>query len=488
MANAHPSQPKDACDDETASLLVRVRTESSHVYANERVLSCENGGLWVEFALLCKYSLPSVATYLLQYSFTIIIIVIAGHLGTEELAAASIGGTTMAIIGYAIFEGMATALDTLCAQAYGSGQLTSVGLHVQRMTLLMSVTIIPVGAFWLCSPSILPFVLWDRGLGVRAGRFIQVSLLGLPGYAYFEAGKRFLQAQGDFRSGMIVLVVCTPVNIFLSWLFAFKLNMGLEGAALGQSLANNLRPILLFLYAKLFCKWSHKCWTSWSLHCLKDWGPMTKLAVAGSVVNLGEWLAFEVLGVLTSYLGTEYLAAQAIVNSGCAIMWHIPLSISIAVATRIGHLIGSGLPGVARQATALYVVVFLVVGCFNGCVLYLLRHPISMFMSVDPVVQSIAEQSMWSVAVFQIIDAINCGCNGVMRGLGLQSIAACVVMIINYGGSVPVALWLMLGPPDFKLNGLWMGMGFGCCLIAIVECVYMRFIDWEERCQGTEQE
>lgn len=68
-----------------------------------------------ELWLLTKYSLPLIATYLLQYSFFVILTIVAGHLGPNDLAAASIGITTMNVIGLAVFEGMATALDTLCA-------------------------------------------------------------------------------------------------------------------------------------------------------------------------------------------------------------------------------------------------------------------------------------------------------------------------------------------------------------------------------------
>ena len=52
---------------------------------------------WAELRLLARYSLPLVATYLLQYSHSVITTVAAGHLGPRELAAASVGMTTMNI-------------------------------------------------------------------------------------------------------------------------------------------------------------------------------------------------------------------------------------------------------------------------------------------------------------------------------------------------------------------------------------------------------
>jgi MATE family multidrug resistance protein len=250
-----------------------------------------------------------------QYSFTVTTTIVAGHLAADDLAAASLGLSTLNIIGLAIFEGMATALDTLCSQAYGSGRFTGVGLHVQKMVVFMTATMIPVGAFWLCSPWILPLLVPQRDIALKAGTFLQVSLIGLPGYAFFEAGKRFLQAQGDFRSAMVVLVICTPVNAFLSWYLAIRLDMGLTGAALGQAIANDLRPLLLLIYTVFFGKWSHKCWGGFSSAAFREWGPMVRLSVAGSAVNMAEWLAFEILLIGSSYLSTNHLAAQTVLST-----------------------------------------------------------------------------------------------------------------------------------------------------------------------------
>lgn len=72
-----------------------------------------------------------VVTYLLQFFYCILANIIAGHLSVDDLAAASIGATTITIFGSAFVSGMATALDTPCAQSFGAGDLRGVGLHVQ---------------------------------------------------------------------------------------------------------------------------------------------------------------------------------------------------------------------------------------------------------------------------------------------------------------------------------------------------------------------
>ncbi|KAF4982783.1 hypothetical protein FZEAL_1684 [Fusarium zealandicum] len=445
--------------------------------------SSEAHSMWAELKLLCQYSIPLIATYLLQYSFTVITTIVAGRLGQSDLAAASIGLTTMNIFGFTLIEGMATALDTLCAQAYGSGRLTAVGLHIQRMLVFMMVAIIPIGAFWLCSHWILPLIVPQQDLALKAASFLRVSLIGLPGYAFFEAGKRFLQAQGQFGPGMAVLIICAPINGFFSWLFAMKFGMGLDGAAFGQALATVFRPLLLLLYVVLFGKKSKQCWGGWDARAacsFKEWGPMVRLSFASTVVNAAEWLAFEILMVSTSYISTTHLAAQTVLNTLSIVMWHIPFSVSVGITTRIGHLVGSGELTAARRATALYGIVFLAIGIFDGLFVYLMRQPLANLFSDDEAVRDLAARSMMAVGVFQIIDSIIAGTNGVLRGLAKQSVAAWVVMAVNYLAAVPLAMWLELGSPDLKLDGLWIGLGSGMVVIAVIECAYLKWLNWQD--------
>lgn len=452
-----------------------------------------------ELALLLKYSLPLIATYLLQYSFFVITIMIAGHLGADDLAAASIGATTMNVVGLSILEGMATALDTLCAQAYGSGHKVGVGLHIQRMLALMGLSLVPVGLAWVFSPWILPLFVKQHHLAVKAGVFLQYSLVGLPGYGAFEAGKRFLQAQGDCNVGMVVLIVCAPVNAALSYWLAFPMGMGLAGAALGSALSNNLRFILLLLYIiSPLGRWSHVCWGGLSRDALRNWGPMASLSFAGVIVLIGEWAAFEILTFSTSYLSTDHLAAQTLLvclmlflpphparsltssqTTAIVVVWHIPFSISVALSTRIGHLIGSGFVDTARRATALYSFVFVIVGLFNAAVLYFFRYPIVSVFTKDPAIRELAVDSMWLAAVFEVIDSVVCGTNGLLRGLGKQSAAAYIAVSVNYLEAVPLAMWLELGAPALGLDGVWIGFGSGVALTIALECLYVRLLDWQ---------
>ena len=174
-----------------------------------------------EAKVLARYSGPLIITFLLQYSLTVASIFTVGHLGTTELAAVSLASMTANITGYAIYQGLATSLDTLCSQAYGSGHKKLVGLQMQRMVYFLWAISIPIGIIWLSAEAILMRIVPEPDVAKLAGKYLKVVLIGAPGYATFESGKRYVQAQGLFSAALYVLLIAAPFNAFMNWLFVW---------------------------------------------------------------------------------------------------------------------------------------------------------------------------------------------------------------------------------------------------------------------------
>lgn len=174
-----------------------------------------------EARVIGKYSAPLMVTFLLQYSLTVASIFTIGHLGKEELGAVSLASMTVSITGNAVYSGLATSLDTLCAQAYGSGKRKLVGLQMLRMVFFLWLVTIPIAILWYFSEHILAKIVPEKEVAQMAGLYLKVALLGTPGFACFESGKRYLQAQGVFSASLYVLLVCAPLNAFMNWFFVW---------------------------------------------------------------------------------------------------------------------------------------------------------------------------------------------------------------------------------------------------------------------------
>lgn len=122
-----------------------------------------------EAKVLGRYSRSLVLTFLLQYSLPVASVFTVGHLGTIELGAVSLGSMTANITGYAVMQGLATSLDTLCSQAYGSGHKKLVGLQLQRMVYFLWVCCIPIGGIWLSGTAILEHIVPEKETAAMAG-------------------------------------------------------------------------------------------------------------------------------------------------------------------------------------------------------------------------------------------------------------------------------------------------------------------------------
>ena len=174
-----------------------------------------------EAKVIARYSGPLILTFLLQYSLTVASIFTVGHIGKEELGAVSLASMTANITGYAIYQGLATSLDTLCSQAYGSGKKKLVGLQLQRMVYFLWLITVPIAIIWLSAEQILVRIVPEADVARLAGLYLKIVLIGAPGYAAFESGKRYLQAQGLFSASLYVLLICAPLNVLMNWLFVW---------------------------------------------------------------------------------------------------------------------------------------------------------------------------------------------------------------------------------------------------------------------------
>ncbi len=431
-----------------------------------------------EAKVIARYSAPLMATFILQYSLTVASIFTVGHIGTVELGAVSLASMSANITGYAIYQGLATSLDTLCAQAYGSGRRKLVGLQMQRMVFFLWTISLPIAVVWIFAENILLVLVPEPEVAKLAGLYLKVVLAGAPGYAAFEAGKRYVQAQGLFSASLYVLLVCAPFNAFMNWLFVWKFQWGFVGAPIAVAVTDNLLPIGLFIYVRFFSKSGMQCWNGFTKKALQNWGPMVKLALPGVVMIEAEVLAFEILTFAASYFGTTTLAAQSVLATLTSLTFQIPFPLSIAGSTRVANLIGATLADAAKVSTKVTFSAAVVVGIFNVIFLSALRDYIPRLFTSDQEVIDIVSAILPLCAAFQLFDALAAACNGILRGLGRQEFGGYVQLFCYYVFAMPISFGTAFGA-GWGLWGLWTGVALALGLVAAVEFVYLYRTDWE---------
>lgn len=430
-----------------------------------------------EARVLAGYSIPLMITFLLEQIFPMVCSLTVGHLGKSELAAVSLASMTSNIT-LAVFGGIATSLDTLCPQAYGSGRYCSVGVHLQRCIAFSLVVYIPFAFFWFYSEYFLALVVPEKELIALTAKFLRVLILGAPAYILFENLKRFLQAQGIFDAGIYVLAICAPSNVLISYTLVWNkyIGVGFIGSAIAVVINFWLMFILLLLYT-LFVN-GKKCWGGFTKKALTHWKDLSHLAISGIVMLEAEELSYEILTLFSAYFGTSYLAAQSTASTMSALLYMIPFAIGIATSTRIANFIGSKRPECAHLSSKIGIGFSTIGGLLNCCILIFGRRPIANIFSKDEEVISLIVHILPLVGIVQNFDALNAVAGACLRGQGMQALGSIVNLVVYYLFAIPLALILSY-ILEWKLFGLWVGIGFGMLAIGLIESYYVLFPNWD---------
>lgn len=435
----------------------------------------------LELKVVSKYSIPLIVTFILEHLFSIVCLVVVGHLGKDELAAVSLGSMTTTIT-FAIFEGIATALDTLCPQAYGSKNYDYVSIYVQRCLIFSLLIYIPCATAWWYSSYFLKYIIESEEVTRLTVQFLRVLALGGPGYIFFEVAKRFLQAQGIFEAGTGILFLSAPINIFLSWFLVWheKYGMGFIGAPIATIINFYFMDVLLILYVMFID--GDKCWFGFAsfTELFSQWGNLSKLAIPGIVMLESEYFAYEIMTLIASYFGTDELAAQSAVSLITSLAYMIPFAISIAGSTRIANFIGGHNIRGVKLAIRITLYIGLFMALVNGLILFSFKsHIASIFTSDESVKNIVTGLFNPYVAVIQVFDGLACVASGILRAEGKQKIGGYINFLAYYAFAIPLAL-ILNRYLDLRLLGLWLGIGGGMVLIAVSEILVVINSDWED--------
>lgn len=445
----------------------------------------------IELKALVKSSIPLVMTFLLQNSLSTVSVFTVGHLGATELAAVSMGAMTANITGYATIQGIATALDTLCPQAFGAKKYSLVGTYLQKCTALIVVIMFPILILWVFfGYDLICLIVPDKETAKLAAVYLKYIAFGIPAYITFECGKRFLQAQGIYHISTYVLLLAAPSNLIMNVILVNK--FGYLGAPVAVAINYWLMAIGLFVATVFLVKPEQTptglhplvCWGGFNLkEAFSAWGKLAQLAVPGLIMLEAEFLAFEILTLMASYLGTIELAAQSIGTTMASLTYQVPFAIGIASSTRIANYLGAGLGSAAKTSTQVAINFGLVISILNFLFLFLFQRQIAFAFTNDERVIDTVSEIMWLIALMQVSDAMNANSAGCLRGQGQTKIGGVVNLLSYYVVGIPMSIYLTFYSRwSGTLHGLWIGSTVALTIIGVVQSYYALYADFDKLC------
>lgn len=434
-----------------------------------------------EFWVLLRGSIPIALAYALQNSLQTVSILIVGRASPEDLSTAAFSYMFAMCTGWLIGMGGSTALDTLASSSFtGSRDKHDLGVLLQRSFLVLGLFYLPVAALWIFAAEPLFLALGQSPrLSRDSAKFLACLVPGGLGYIYFEAMKKYLQAQEIMRPGSYVLLVTSPVSAALNYLFVYVFGWGLFSAPFATGIGYWLSFLGLVLYSR--CVAGHQCWGGWTRKSLHNLGPFARLALLG-VIHVGtEWWAFEIVALAAGRLGRVPLAAQSVIMTADQVLNTVPFGVGVAASARVGNMLGARNPSGASRSAHVAAFLSMILGAFVLLILMLTRHDFArLFNSDDEAVVRLTAQVLPYVALFQIADGLNGSCGGSLRGTGRQHLGAAVNLIAYYCLALPLGIYLAF-PRSWGLAGLWVGQCVALYIVGIGEWILVGLSDWDHQ-------
>nr|XP_043615581.1 protein DETOXIFICATION 14-like [Erigeron canadensis] len=439
----------------------------------------------VEFAeevkRTCYIAFPMVAVTVSQNLLRVASMSMVGHLGELQLSGTAVATSLTNVTGFSLLFGMASALETLCGQAYGAGQYRKLGYYTYGAIISLLLVCFPISVLWICIDKLLILLGQDPLISAEARKFSVWLIPTLFPYAILQLIIRYLLSQSlifpMLWSSISVLVLHVPI----CWALVFKLGLGIVGAALAIGVSYTLNVIFLgvYLYNSKACE---KTRVMCSQDVMTDIKEFFRLAIPSAIMICLEWWSYEIVVLLSGLLPNPQLETSVL--SICltvgALHYYIPYSFGAAASTRVSNELGAGNPKAAKMAvlavSALGAVEVILAITILFCSHSVLGYAFGNEKELVDYVKDITLLLCFTI----FADTIQSILSGVARGSGWQHIGAYINLGSYYLVGIPMALvlgflWRLKG------EGLWGGLCIGstvqCILLTLVTC----FTNWEKQ-------
>jgi MATE family multidrug resistance protein len=206
---------------------------------------------------------------------------------------------------------MGSAVETLCGQAYGAQKYDMLGIYLQRATIVLTVTGLPLLAISILSKPLLLLLGESSAVASAAAVFVYGLIPQIFAYAINFPIQKFLQAQRIVLPSAYISGATLGVHILLTWVAVYKLGWGLIGASLVTSLSWWIIVVAQFVYILTSSKFK-QTWSGFSSQAFSGLWEFVKLSASSAVMLCLEVWYLQVLVLIAGLLKDPELALSSL--------------------------------------------------------------------------------------------------------------------------------------------------------------------------------
>jgi multidrug resistance protein, MATE family len=442
-----------------------------HHPASRLRLGNELRGLWL-------LAWPILVGQLAYIGMAVVDVVMAGHASAQDLAGVSLGVSIWNMLMLTIM-GVVMAINPIVAHHVGAGEFTQVP-HAVRQALWKALGVGLMG----CVLANLAALLFDHmtlepKVHDLAKDFVFITSLALPLFACYRVLYGYSTSINQTKPLMVIALLSLLLNIVVNWLLVFG-NLGFPKlGGVGCAWATLLTVAFNLLGLVWWMHRSSAYHSTWPLGEFEapHWPQIKSLLKLGLPIGItyfAETSAFSLIALLIAKFGSTEMAAHQIALNFTSLVFMVPLSLGLALLTRVGQSLGAGDPVLARYQAWVGVAVGLGFAVVSATFIALFSQQIAGAYTNDVQVIALTAQLLVLAALFQLSDATQVVTSCAIRGYKVTRAPMVIHLTAFWVFSLPLGYVLGLAPSwvawapaqPMAAQGFWISLIVGLTIAA----------------------
>ena len=432
----------------------------------------------LEISALWQLAWPILIGQLANVGMAVADVAMAGHASAQDLAGVALGSSIWMIVVVTLM-GIMMSVNPTVAHHVGAGEFSKVP-HVVRQGLWKGLGV-GTAAFVLANLAALVFDHMEMEPAVRdiASRFVLVASFALPAFACYRVLYGYSASLNQTKPMMGIAIAALLLNCLLNWVLIYGHwgfpKLGGVGCA----------------WATMLCTWFNLFGLLWWMHrspaYRSTWpfdrfeGPhrakvhsLLKLGLPIGVTYFAESSAFSLIALLVAHFGSTQVAAHQIALNFSSLVFMVPLSLGIALLSRVGQALGAGDAEAARFRSAVGVALAVGLAVVSAALMAVFNHQIAALYTHDETVAGVAAGLLFLAALFQISDAAQVSTSCAIRGYKVTRAPMVIHLTAFWVFALPLGCVLGLAPAwlpwrpavAMQAQGFWIALVVGLTVAA----------------------
>lgn len=441
--------------------------------------------IYTETKALWQIAWPILIGQLATVGMSVADVAMTGHRSVNDLAAVSLGSSLWTIVLVTIM-GIMIAINAVVAHEVGAGTFDRIP-HIMRQSMWMAFGVGVIACIILNISTVLfDYLQLDPIVHKKASNFVHVASLGMPAFAMFRALYSYTTSLSQTIPVMVIAIIGLAFNVLANWLLIYG-NWGFPAlGSTGCALATGLG-----MWIMLGCMfwWIHHAsiykstfpFTHFELPHWAEIRSMLRIGLPIGVTYFAEVSAFCAVGLLVARFGVVPISANQIAINFSSLLFMVPMSIGLALTTRVGQTLGEKNPIKARFVSWVGIGTSLIFSIFSAILLASFRHEVAAAYTSDTQVQMVTANLLLLAAIFQLSDAAQVTFSCALRGYKVTRVPMLIHIMAFYGVALPIGCilglapdWLPWGPSiPMEAAGFWIGLVLGLTVAAFMLGIFL---------------